>query len=231
MRFTLQRLTQPAIEPVSLAEIIQHVREYTTIDTATQNELTGLVTAAREWVEDYTGRALVDQTWRLTLLGRPGSYAGGDNVYGTHDGRLPVGYGYYSGQLQIGRQGEIPLQKSPLLQITKFVTLDAAGLETDVDAATYELRDGGAKWPRVVALNGATWSTWLTGDMRIEYRAGFADQTGSPQTGAEVVPERFKQAIKLWVEANYNRDEKMMPLLLKTAEDIIRSESSDLSLA
>ncbi len=231
MRFALQRLTQPEIEPVTLAEIIQHVREFASISTAAQNELTALIAAGREWVEDYTGRVLIDQTWRLTLIGRSGSYAGGDNVYGTRDGRLPVGYGYYSGLFQTGRHGEISLYKSPILALTKFVTVDAAGAETNVDPTTYELRDAGAKWPRIVALNGATWATWLTGDMRIEYRAGFADRTGSPQFGAEVVPERFKQAIKLWVEANYDRDEKMMTLLLQAAQNIICSESSDLSMA
>ena len=100
-----------------------------------------------------------------------------------------------------------------------------------VDSATYELREKAGKWPRLVALNGATWSTWLTGDLRIEYRAGFAERLGSPQQGPEVVPFRFKAAMKLWAEAIFDRDPVMMPILLKAAENLIESECSELRLA
>ena len=37
-----------------------------------------------------------------------------------------------------------------------------------------------------------------------------------------MVPERFKQAMKLWVEAHYDRDEKMMQQLLDAAENIAK---------
>jgi hypothetical protein len=228
VRFFLERITDPDSEPVSLVEMRQQVREFANV-TANDVQYASLIKTAREWAEDFTGRALIDQKWRLTLLGRSGSYAGGDNVYGTRDGRLPVGYGYYSGLMQTGRQGEIALYKSPALQVTSFVTVDAAGAEADVDAATYELRDGGAKWPRLVALNGATWASWLTGDMRIEYRAGFIDQVGSPSVGT--VPERFRQAILLYAEALYDRDEKMIDRLISAATNLIRPECVDLSLA
>jgi len=230
MRFTLERVTQPDIEPILLAEMKRHLREFDTV-TVRDGDITALIVAAREWVEDYTGRALFDQTWRLTLHGRPGSFAGGDIVSGTKDGALPVGYGFYRGLWSWGNHGEIMLRKAPVLAITKFVSVDLAGVETAVDPTTYELREKASKWPRLVALNGATWSTWLTGDLRIEYRAGFADRTGSPQQGAEMVPVRFLQAMKLWAEATYDRDAVLMPLLLKTAEQIVKPERSDLSLA
>jgi hypothetical protein len=43
--------------------------------------------------------------------------------------------------------------------------------------------------------------------------------------------QRFKQAIRLYAEALYNRDEKLMAKLIEAAEGLIRPESSDLSLA
>lgn len=227
-KFTLERLTQPEVEPVTLAEMKRHLRTFASV-TDEDTDITNLIVAAREWVEDYTGRIMIDQSWRLTLMGRPGSFAGGDIVSGTRDGALPVGY--YSGLWTWSRYGEIPLRKSPVLAITAFKSVDVAGVETTVDPATYQLREADGKWPRVVALNGATWSTWLTGDLRITFRAGFADTVGSPGEGAEVVPVRFKQAIKLWVEANYDRDEKMMPILLETAECLIKPERAELQIA
>lgn len=56
--------TPPALEPVTLAEFKAHAR----IDAAADDTLaTGLITAARQWVEHYTHRALITQTWRLWL--------------------------------------------------------------------------------------------------------------------------------------------------------------------
>ena len=55
--------------------------------------------------------------------------------------------------------------------------------------------------------------------------------TGSPTGSAADVPERYKQAMKLWIEANYDRDDKMMALLLDTAERLIRGERAEMSLA
>ena len=60
--FVLQ--TPPALEPVTLAEFKTHAR----IDSTGDDTLaTGLIAAARQWVEQYTHRALITQTWRLWL--------------------------------------------------------------------------------------------------------------------------------------------------------------------
>jgi hypothetical protein len=222
MRFVLERVTAPESEPVSLAEMRQQVHEFADI-TANDVQYASLITTAREWVEDFTGRALIDQKWRLTI-GNALPYAGGDSVSGY---RAP---GYYCGNWGSYRAGEILLRKSPALSITKFVTVDAGNTETDVDSATYALREADSKWPRLVALNGATWNPWLPGTcMRIEYRAGYINELGSPTVGS--VPERFKQAILLYAEALFDRDEKMIERLIATAENLVRPERVELSLA
>lgn len=56
------RITDAASEPVSLAEAQAWLR-VDSQDDAT--EITTLVTTARQIVEDFTGRALITQTWRL----------------------------------------------------------------------------------------------------------------------------------------------------------------------
>lgn len=52
--------TAPAAEPVSAAEAKLHLR----VDISTDDDLiTSLITAARMEVEQWTGRALINQTW------------------------------------------------------------------------------------------------------------------------------------------------------------------------
>lgn len=217
MRFVLERVTQPEIEPITLAEMKLHLRCFASV-TDLDAEITDLIVGAREWVEDYTGRALIDQTWRLTLSNSVRALANVDS---------DTVRGCYSGVVIARADGGILLRKSPVLEITSFASVDAAGVETVIDPTTYELREADSKWPRLLGVNGATW----TGTLRLIFRAGFADRTGSPQEGASVVPVRFKQAMKLWAEANYDRDKDMMPLLLDVAERLIKPERAELQLA
>jgi hypothetical protein len=225
MRYVLERVMPPSEEPVTLAELRDHMREFSSV-TDNDAKYTACGIAAREWLEDYTGRALVDQTWRLTI---------GDTLYGAYYGGGDLVGGFrgpfvYRGIWDWLRMGEIWLRKAPVLAITKFVSVDADGAETDIDAATYALREGDSKWPRLVAKSGATWCPWLPGTcMRIEYRAGYVDLLGSPSLGD--VPGRFKQAILLYAESLFDRDEKMMGLLQSAAESLICSERVEMGFA
>lgn len=223
MRFTLERLTQPEIEAVTLAEVKRHLRSFAAV-TDDDPDITSLIVGAREWAEDFTGRALIDQTWRLTIDSR---VPVGDVVTGIFSG-YPDRCGYYWGAFDWPARGEILLRKSPVIALVSVKSVDLAGVETVIDPATYQLRELDSKWPRLVALNAQPWTVNM---LRIVFRAGFADRDISPAEGAEVVPVRFKQAIKMHVEAMYDRDEKMMPLLLETAAALIKPERSDLQIA
>lgn len=58
-------ITPPTAEPITLAEIKAHVRaDYYTTDDA---YLIALVTAAREYVENFTGKVLAPTTFELSL--------------------------------------------------------------------------------------------------------------------------------------------------------------------
>ncbi|MBI4291316.1 MAG: phage head-tail connector protein [Betaproteobacteria bacterium] len=215
MIFTLERVSQPDIEPVTLEEMRRHLR---VTQTDTDTDITGLIVAAREWAEDYTWRALVDQSWRLTLDEYASAYANvdSDTVSG------------YRGAWVRSADNTILLRRSPVLAITSFVSVDSAGVETAIDAATYALREADSKWPRLVPLPGANWTS---GPLRITFRAGFADRVSSPQQDADSVPFRFKAAMRLYAEALFDRDERMMKLLLEAAQGLLKPERAQLSLA
>jgi uncharacterized phiE125 gp8 family phage protein len=66
----LKQIAAPAVEPVSLAEAKLHLR----VDIADDDTLiTALISAAREYFEGATGRALITQKWRLSLETWPGN--------------------------------------------------------------------------------------------------------------------------------------------------------------
>ena len=60
----LQLVTAPTSEPVTLTEAKSHLRV-----TATDEDtlITSLIVAARQWAENFTGRALITQTWDYFL--------------------------------------------------------------------------------------------------------------------------------------------------------------------
>jgi uncharacterized phiE125 gp8 family phage protein len=64
LKYSLHRSSEPASEPVSLAELKNYLRVEHTTDDA---ELAAVLTAARQAVERDTGRSLITQTWVLQL--------------------------------------------------------------------------------------------------------------------------------------------------------------------
>ena len=60
-------VTPPVGDPVSVESFKRHSRIPSNDDTL----LPMRITAARQWVERYTGRALLNQTWRLSLDAPP----------------------------------------------------------------------------------------------------------------------------------------------------------------
>jgi uncharacterized phiE125 gp8 family phage protein len=57
-------ITPPTAEPVSDIEAAEHLRVE---DSDESTHIQGLIATARQYVEDYTWRALVTQTWELAL--------------------------------------------------------------------------------------------------------------------------------------------------------------------
>lgn len=203
MRWALEQLTQPEdIDVVSLARMKRELREFTSV-TSRDTDIAAKLVAAREWIEDRTGRILVDETWRITIDHRDElDFASLDTSrYGVAQ---PSPNGVY-------------LRRSPVIAITSIATVDGDGVETAVDEADYELRAGESKWPFVAPIASGT---WLGLNMRITFRAGFADRTGSPVDDATVIPARFKEAMILWVKGNYDGDDLSMQRAVEMARDL-----------
>lgn len=62
----LKQITAPASEPVTLAEVKAQLR-IDADDTDMDDTLTPILTAAREWCEEYQNRAYITQTWEIAL--------------------------------------------------------------------------------------------------------------------------------------------------------------------
>lgn len=134
-------VTAPVTEPVSVSTLKLHSR-------ITSNEMDDVllplrITAARQWVEHYTGRALITQTWRYTIDALP--------TYGT----------------------SILLPWVPLISVTSITTYDTTNVSavmtsTDylVDVATEPARvvlNAGFSWPSGLREAGGAVIVYVAG--------------------------------------------------------------------
>jgi len=184
----LRLVTGPAGEPVSLDEAKAHLRVEIGDDDAL---ITRLIAAARAAAEDFTGRAFVTQTWRLTLDRPPLR-------------RSPWWDGVREGADTLPRANAIVLPRPPLQAVVKVETFDEAGDATVWDAANYVVDTEGA---RLVLRAGAAWPVpqRTSAGFAVTYTAGYGDQ-------AEDVPSALRQGILAHVAALYeHRGDDRMP--------------------
>ena len=165
-RPALTLVTPPASEPVTLAE----AKAWARVDSADEDAvLTGLVAAARAAAEEYLGRSLVTQTWKLTLdpCGRRGEW-----FEGTYD--LPVDY--FDGDLP--RAFDLP--RGPVASVTSVTTYDPSNVAALFAAPNYRLDAAGA---RLLLNPNAYWPGNLraAGGCEIVYVAGYGKSSSVPQ--------------------------------------------------
>lgn len=64
MKYKLERIVKPAVEPITLAEAKLFLR----VDGSSEDSLiTTLISVTREYAEEYLHRSLVTQTWCMTF--------------------------------------------------------------------------------------------------------------------------------------------------------------------
>jgi uncharacterized phiE125 gp8 family phage protein len=105
MDYGLSLITRPNEEPISLIEAKAHLRVSVSTD---DDEITGWIETAREFVEDEIGIVLVDTQYDLVL------------------DRFP------------GGRGEILIPRHPLVSVDQIAYVDAAGDEQTIDGGLYE---------------------------------------------------------------------------------------------
>jgi len=174
-------VTAPASEPITLAEAKEHCR----VDISTDDSyITALITSAREYVERVTGRALITQTWSLTLDAWPTT--GQDDWWdGVRDGALSILSVEY-----------LEIRRAPFLAVTSISTLDEDAAETTWDATNYYTTKQQG-YGRVVRKRGVTWP--IPGRDRAGIKITFTLGYGA---NASDVPSSLRQAV-LFIVAHW----------------------------
>jgi len=181
------RTVNPYCEPVTLDEIKDHLRiEHNNHDS----QLLGFIKASREWVEDFTRRALVQQTWKYYLQDWPS----GDEF------ELPFP----------------PLQSVTAIKYTDSddtqTTWDSDDYEVDTDSEPGRIILAyGETWPST--------TLHPKNPIEIEYVAGYDDDGDSPADYTVNIPESIKNAIKLDVEIRYDRPNADYKKVLEDTRD------------
>ncbi len=213
MFFHLERVTQPDIEVITLDEMRRNLRLFEDLRDD-DDDIEDLITAAREWAEEYSGHAFIEQQWRITLAGTFGMLGVGGNAVSGYTGAAATSSGSV-----VWNGGGIALRRTPVLGLVSIDSIGSDGTLTSVDVDGYQVRGANSKFPEIIALDTVDVGT---GALAIVFRAGYADRLGSPQQGAEMVPKRFKQAMKLWAEAHYDKDPDYLDTLVKAARDLLQ---------
>lgn len=187
MRLTL--VTPPAVEPVSLDDLKNHLKVDCDDDDAL---IATLGKAARRYVESAKKQSLVTQTWRLYLDSFPS--AGGYYNRAIREawpslGGLPSGLGFYPGMVP-NSTGVIDIPLAPLQAIVDVQYYDFSDTIQTVDPSTYVVSLGAPA--RIQPNYSRVWpiSRPSIDSVRITFTAGWGD------TAADV-PETDIVAIKL----------------------------------
>lgn len=176
----LKLISAPAWPTLTTAEAKAHLR---VIDSDDDTLIDVLVKAATLNVENWTGRALVDQTWEFVL------------------DSFPV-----TDQFTSGSSSALAIQipKPPLIEITQIAYDDAAGAEQIMDPSGYFVDS--VSEPGWVVPTASSWPTTIDAinSVRIRFRAGYPNNA-SPSEPA--VPEDIRAAIKLTLGSLYEHRE------------------------
>lgn len=145
--------TAPTTEPVTLAEAKLHLKVDS--DTTDDNLITALITAAREIVENYTGRALINQTWEACFEEFPDEEDADDNY--------------------------VPLRPGPLSSISSVVYLDTAGVSTTASASTLYEADAYSMPGRLCLRYGQVWPSTrdVQNAVTVTFVAGYGSAAAS----------------------------------------------------
>lgn len=179
----LELVTAPATEPITASEAKSFLR---VSSSAEDTFITALIVAARRYVENYTGRALVTQTWRMWLDQFPVEPRKGG---GWWDG---VREELISSSYATKRSLEIP--KAPVSAVSSITTFADDSNETETTfASTNYIVDTVSPLPRIVLKTGSTWPVDLraANAIKVTFTAGYG--------AASAVPDDIKQAMYLLI--------------------------------
>ena len=183
---SIQLVTPPAEEPVTLIEAKLHLRvDFDDDDTL----IASLITAARQAAETLTGRQFITARWKQVLDCFPG----------------PSLMGVPAGQAFTLPGHAILLAKAPVQSVVSINYLDMGSVNQTMSALTYTV-DAASEPARITPVFGQIWPICLPqiGAVSVTFDAGYG-------TAAQV-PEGIKSWIKLRVGSLYAHREEVAAL-------------------
>lgn len=196
MRLRETRTTDPVKEAVDLQQAKAYLR-LSDSDVADDALIAGLIRVATEACENYTGRALITQTWTAFMDSWPRFNS--DDAYweGVRTGPENI---------LLKPMGAIELNHSPLQAVSSITTYDDSDTATTYSTASYFV-DTDSKPGRIVLRTSAAApiTTRVANGIRIIYVAGYGDNPDD-------VPESLRQSTLGYVSHLYEHrgDEEKM---------------------
>jgi uncharacterized phiE125 gp8 family phage protein len=175
---SLTLVTPPAVLPLTLTQVKQHLRVDHDDEDATIAAILSAATSHLDGREGLLGRCLLEQTWELRLDAFPCRWTG-QTV--TRD-----------------RAIEVPLP--PLREVVSVKYVDENGDLQTLAPSVYQIIAGGFGLARIAEAWGQSWP--VTRDepdaVRVTFKAGYAAATEeSPPAAGEGVPTVLLHALKL----------------------------------
>jgi hypothetical protein len=213
MNGNISILVQPASEPVTLAEMRDHLRLDTEGSPPTHPDdqmIEGQIVAARHKVEAAIRRCLVRRTLLLTMSSFP-QFKVAFRTQGFMGFEDPDDYEY--------RDANIELRQPPVQNVESIQYYDQNNTLQTYSADNY-LVDYTPVCPIIQLKEGQSWpSTYgRTDAVRITYEAGYAG-AGSPADATSGIPEPIIEALKLEVQLLYDL---LDPKVREQMQDTIR---------
>lgn len=196
MGYGKQQLVAPAVEPLDLDTVKDHLR----IDDNDDDTVisTVWIPAARSLVEKFTDRLLITQTWRITLDGFPYGIRSAVNRRDRGPAGLAGAALNCGGSVMYDVGLRLPL--SPVQSVSAIAYYDATNTKQTLDPSTYDF-DPTTSPQRILPVFASFWpSTYpRTQAVQVDVVAGF----GSSPTSipAELIGAMLLQ-IELWFRAS-----------------------------
>lgn len=179
----LKLIMPPPVAPLTLAEAKEYLRVDHTDEDATITRIVGAATGYADGPDGFLQRALIDQTWELTLDAFPAAAMSGGWANPTWCAAPTTVTG-----------GSIRIPLPPLIEVVNVFYDDPGGVQQILPTGAYSVdKVSEPGW----ILPVGNWPATFAGinAVRIRFRAGYVDLSQSPAIGA--VPDDIKQALLL----------------------------------